>query len=121
MHREGGDLVAENRRLPGPGEEHWPWQVRGACRGMQLSVFFPPDFERGENRRRRDAHAKAVCHRCPVITDCRHHALAVAEPYGVWARLSAQEREEDLLATQRRAESMPVPVRSDHRQDTDTP
>jgi len=90
----------------------------GACRSPCSS---PLTFERGENRRRRDAHAKAVCHRCPVITDCRHHALAVAEPYGVWARLSAEEREEDLLATQRRAESMPVPVRSDHRQDTDTP
>lgn len=49
-----------------------------------------------------------------------HHALAVAEPYGIWGGLSAQERE-DMLATQRRAESMPVPVRSDHRQDMDTP
>jgi len=120
MHREGGDLVAENRRLPGPGEEHWQWQAHGACRGMQITVFFPPDFERGENRRRRDAQAKAVCHRCPVITACRHHALAVAEPYGIWGGLSVQERE-DMLATQRRAESMPVPVRSDHRQDTDIP
>jgi len=120
MHREGGDLVVDYRRLPGPGEEHWQWQAHGACRGMQITVFFPPDFERGANRRRRDAQAKAVCHRCPVITACRHHALAVAEPYGIWGGLSVQERE-DMLATQRRAESMPVPVRSDHRQDTDTP
>ena len=44
------------------------------------------------NRLRREAEAKAVCHRCPVITACRQHALRVQEPYGIWDGLSAEER-----------------------------
>jgi len=55
-----------------------------------------------------------VCHRCPVLTACREHALRVAEPYGVWGGLSAEERE-DLLATQHRPGAMPTTVPSNSR------
>jgi hypothetical protein len=37
--------------------------------------------------------AKEMCRSCPVIAQCRSHALAVAEPYGIWGGLSESERE----------------------------
>ncbi len=30
---------------------------------------------------------------CPVIQQCRSHALSVREPYGVWGGLTEDERE----------------------------
>jgi len=34
-----------------------------------------------------------VCVRCPVLRQCRQHALSVREPYGVWGGLSEEDRE----------------------------
>jgi hypothetical protein len=36
--------------LPAPVTEIWDWQLRGACRGLDGGVFFPPDHERGPAR-----------------------------------------------------------------------
>ena len=47
-------------------------------------------------RQRREEAAKALCARCPVIEQCREHALAVQEPYGVWGGLSESERQQLL-------------------------
>jgi len=33
-----------------------------------------------------------VCASCPVIAQCRAHALAVQEPYGIWGGLSEDDR-----------------------------
>ena len=84
--------MADIRRLPGPVTDIWEWQLQAACRGMDSEVFFHPERERGFRRREREARAKRVCRRCPVIEQCRRHALAVEEPYGVWGGLSAVER-----------------------------
>jgi WhiB family redox-sensing transcriptional regulator len=84
--------VADIRRLPGPAAELWEWQVHGACRGMDSARFFYPEGERSPRRERREAAAKAICARCPVITDCRTHALQVQEPYGIWGGLTENER-----------------------------
>jgi WhiB family redox-sensing transcriptional regulator len=56
-------------------------------------VFFHPEGERGPARRRRDDAAKAVCASCPVMQECRQHALTVREPYGVWGGMTEDERE----------------------------
>jgi WhiB family redox-sensing transcriptional regulator len=88
--------VADVRRLPGQLTDHWDWQVVGACRNVDSTVFFHPHGERGAPRSTRDATAKALCARCPVIGECRTHALTVHEPYGVWGGLSAEDREEIL-------------------------
>jgi WhiB family transcriptional regulator, redox-sensing transcriptional regulator len=85
--------VADVSRLPTPVAESWDWQMEGACRGMDSALFFHPERERGEARAARDARAKAVCLRCPVMQQCRTHALAVREAYGVWGAMTAQERE----------------------------
>ncbi len=58
-------------------------------------MFFHPDGERGRARMQREQRAKEMCRRCPVIEECRSHALDVGEPYGVWGGLSESER--DLL------------------------
>jgi len=81
-------------------------------------MFFHPLGERGATRRDREAEAKAVCQRCPVVDACRRHALQVAEPYGVWGGLSEEERVDQLRA-RRRARSVPGGARSSARHDVD--
>ncbi len=90
--------MAEITRLPGPLMELWEWQYKGLCREADPEIFFHPEGERGGTRRRRDEAAKAICARCPVIMECRTHALSVQEPYGVWGGLTEDERHEILLA-----------------------
>lgn len=81
----------------------WEWQYQGACRDADPALFFHPEGERGGTRRRRDEGAKAICMACPVIEECRQHALTVREPYGVWGGLSEDERLTILTGPQRRA------------------
>lgn len=90
--------MAEISRLPGPVADLWDWQLQGACRTVDPSTFFHPEGERGPARRNRDAQAKAVCFSCPVLTQCRQHALAVREPYGVWGAMTEAEREAHYTA-----------------------
>ncbi len=96
MHSVGsqakGNLVTDIRRLPGPNADLWEWQLLGACRGADPSVFFHPEGERGPSRANRESAAKALCATCPVIAHCREHALRAREPYGVWGGLSESER-----------------------------
>ncbi len=81
-------------RLPGPVSDHWDWQLQGSCRGVDPSLFFHPEGERGPRRSNREAAAKAICATCPVLVQCRAAALAAREPYGVWGGLSEHEREQ---------------------------
>lgn len=79
-------------QLPGPTSDFWEWQLRGACRGAASAVFFHPDGERGRARTMREHRAKAICRECPVLAQCRDHALAVGEVYGIWGGMSESER-----------------------------
>lgn len=90
--------MAELSRLPGPIADLWSWQMQAACADVDDALFFHPEGERGPRRRSRDAAAKAVCARCPVIQQCREHALAVREPYGVWGGMTEDERLDELAA-----------------------
>ena len=85
--------MADISRLPGPNADLWDWQLRAACRSESPDLFFHPEGERGPSRFARELAAKAVCSHCPVLAQCRSHALAVREPYGVWGGLSEDERE----------------------------
>jgi WhiB family redox-sensing transcriptional regulator len=85
--------MADVRLLPGPTAEIWEWQLEGACRGEDTDLFFHPEGERGPSRLARELAAKAVCFRCPVISQCAAHALTCREPYGVWGGVSESERE----------------------------
>ncbi len=92
--------MADVSRLPGPNADLWDWQMHGACRGEDPSLFFHPEGERGPTREARIAAAKAICSGCPVQVQCAEHALAVREPYGVWGGLSEDDRE--VIYRQRR-------------------
>lgn len=88
--------MADIRRLPVPVTAIWDWQMHGACRGMNSDMFFHPERERGPARTARETQAKNVCRGCPVLQQCRDHALAVHEPYGVWGGLTVGERHEQI-------------------------
>ena len=110
--------VADDSRLPGPGQDHWHWHW--PCRPPRAAdhdVLPPPGGTRS-TRRDREAGAKAVCQRCPVIDACRRHALQAQEPCGIWGGLSEEERA-GLLRAQRRARSVPGGARSSARHDVD--
>ena len=84
--------MAEISRLPKPIADLWQWQYLGACQDLPSEMFFHPDGERGPRRRNRENAAKAICASCPVLQQCRDHALSVQEPYGIWGGLSEDER-----------------------------
>ncbi len=63
------------------------WHQRGACRGLDASIFYPdPDDDPKANR------AKAVCEDCEVREACLEHALSRREPTGVWGGATELER-----------------------------
>jgi len=69
------------------------WQLRAACRGPQSAVFFPPSrTERRDDKRRREARAKAICNECRVCSECLSYAVDIKEQHGIWGGLSEAER-----------------------------
>ncbi|MGH3518138.1 MAG: WhiB family transcriptional regulator [Haloechinothrix sp.] len=93
--------MAETSRLPEPIAENWDWQRDGACRRVDSAIFFHPDAERGYARSARIAAAKAVCRACPVLVQCRHHALTAEEPFGIWGGMDERERREAIARRKR--------------------
>jgi WhiB family transcriptional regulator, redox-sensing transcriptional regulator len=85
---------------PRPLLEDWNWQFDGSCRRLPPEVFFPEDSGR-TGLRAREERAKQVCRACPVLVQCREHALSVRETHGVWGAMSARDRAK-LLTTQGR-------------------
>ena len=112
MVRWDRDVVrlADVHRLPGPNTDIWDWQLHSACRALDSAVFFHPDRERGPAKDERERHAKAVCAGCPVIAECRRHALQVQEPYGAWGGLTVAERAAMLATPARRPEPAAAPM-----------
>ena len=104
------------RTLPDPSTSAWDWQLRGSCRGMDPSIFFPAAGRRAKH----EARAKAVCEACPVITQCRQYALDAAEPYGIWGGMNPLERA--LLAphTQLTGQARPRETTTDPRRNPTT-
>jgi WhiB family redox-sensing transcriptional regulator len=68
------------------------WRLRAACREVDSAVFFSPETERAPERDVREARAKSICARCPVIRECAVYALRHGERYGVWGGLSERDR-----------------------------
>ncbi|MFI9270582.1 WhiB family transcriptional regulator [Kitasatospora sp. NPDC052896] len=79
-----------------------PWHTGAACRRDEAGLFFAPSKEPTAARLAREEQAKQVCARCPVLLECREHALAQPEPYGVWGGLTAAERRVVLSRRRRR-------------------
>jgi WhiB family redox-sensing transcriptional regulator len=86
------------------GDEEGPWHSEAVCRRDEAGLFFAPSKEPTAARLSREQAAKRVCARCPVMIECREHALVMPEPYGVWGGLTAAERRV-VLARRRRREA----------------
>ncbi|GAA2494514.1 hypothetical protein GCM10010406_33250 [Streptomyces thermolineatus] len=90
--------------VPLPRGAAGPWHSEAACRRDEAGLFFAPSKEPTAARLSREEAAKRVCARCPVMLQCREHALVQPEPYGVWGGLTAAERRV-VLARRRRREA----------------
>jgi len=62
-------------------------------------MFFHSDGERGLRRRQRERTAKQFCGQCPVVMQCRNYSLTFREPFGIWGRLTEDERDRILGRT----------------------
>jgi WhiB family transcriptional regulator, redox-sensing transcriptional regulator len=92
------------QRAPAREEDAGPWHSEAVCRRDEAGLFFAPSKEPTAARLSREQAAKRVCARCPVMVECREHALVLPEPYGVWGGLTAAERRV-VLARRRRREA----------------
>lgn len=78
-------------RRPRPILDDWTWQLRGSCHQVAPEVFFPEDSGR-YGLRGREEQAKRICRECPVLAECRSHALAMPETHGIWGAMTPSER-----------------------------
>ncbi|MFJ1647936.1 WhiB family transcriptional regulator [Streptomyces sp. NPDC088258] len=62
-----------------------PWRADALCAETDPELFHP---EPGQSA----AEAKRICMACPVRRECRDHALATAQWWGVWGGLGQRER-----------------------------
>ncbi|MBV6762837.1 WhiB family transcriptional regulator [Rhodococcus opacus] len=66
----------------------WAWQTEAACRGTDTTTFYDTDHNwPGETI------AKGICRGCPVIAQCRQHAVDAYEEHGIWGGLTPRERD----------------------------
>ncbi|MFB7287924.1 MULTISPECIES: WhiB family transcriptional regulator [Streptomycetaceae] len=96
--------AASRSSLSHPRDLGGPWHSEAACRSDEAGLFFAPSKEPTAARLSREEAAKRVCARCPVMLECREHALLQPEPYGVWGGMTAAERRV-VLARRRRREA----------------
>lgn len=69
------------------------WQDLAACKGMDPTLFFGPEYaETVKEKRDREDAAKEVCAGCPVRTECLEYALQAREAYGIWGAMTELER-----------------------------
>ncbi|MGW0607300.1 WhiB family transcriptional regulator [Streptomyces sp. NPDC002644] len=100
--------VAQVPPVPGPRsarrdrDQEAPWHTEAVCRRDEAGLFFAPSKEPTAARLSREEAAKRVCAGCPVMVECREHALLQPEPYGVWGGLTAAERRLVLARRRRR-------------------
>ena len=67
--------------LPAPAG----WRHRAACRGTDLTVFFPGRGESAEP-------ARQICASCPVRQQCLEYALRHTITHGIWGGLAERDR-----------------------------
>jgi len=73
--------------------EQLDWQELGLCREYPVDLFFGPDHGESElEKQAREAHARSICHRCPVKEPCLEFAMDTNQKYGIWGGLTDKER-----------------------------
>ncbi|MEU5842100.1 WhiB family transcriptional regulator [Rhodococcus sp. NPDC047139] len=68
------------------------WVVAARCRGADTALFFPQPEDVRRAVARAEQQAKEVCRSCPVIAECREHAVRTGETHGVWGGMNYAER-----------------------------
>lgn len=81
------------------------WELRAACRGQGIALFFAPEGEKQAAAAVRVEAAKAVCKGCKVRTACLEFALAKPHKEGVWGGQDEKERAAERRRRQRRAQN----------------
>jgi WhiB family redox-sensing transcriptional regulator len=71
--------------VPSATSDDTTWMLRGKCRGMSPSVFFPTDGAGFEA-------ARQICLECPVRAECLEYALVNRIDQGAWGGTSERER-----------------------------
>ena len=101
------------QRTPAREDQAGPWHADAVCRRDEAGLFFAPSKEPTAARLSREQAAKRVCARCPVLLECREHALVMPEPYGVWGGLTAAERRVVLTRRRRMANANAGPSQAE--------
>ena len=75
------------------------WRSAGACLNADPDLFFPISMVgRAIEQIQR---AKAICARCPVLTECREFARVHDAGYGIWGGATPEERRRERRRAQR--------------------
>lgn len=67
------------------------WADQGACKDHPHEDWFPY-YGMSSNQWKGTARARIVCRTCPVLHECREHAI-LHEPFGTWGGMTAEERD----------------------------
>ncbi|MEU1507911.1 WhiB family transcriptional regulator [Kitasatospora sp. NPDC005748] len=84
--------MSDISHLPGTPEHRWNRPQHAACRSTDGRRLFQRVGAADAGHGEAEEAAKALCGDCPVRIECRRHALAAREPFGVWGGLGAEER-----------------------------
>jgi len=76
---------------PPPDHHEQSWMLKGRCRELAPSEFFPSDGVGVER-------ARKICADCPVKDECLEYALKYRIDHGVWGGASERERRRILRA-----------------------
>lgn len=71
------------------------WMQQADCGDIpDPDIFFPDDeYDSPEEMREKERVAKAICSKCPVQEACLAYALRLNIKYGIFAGLTAKERQ----------------------------
>lgn len=79
------------------------WQSMAACAGIGTDMFFGTDDGPPEQSAERRAKKFCITSRCPVLLQCREHALNLPERHGCWGATTSKERADILRQRTRKA------------------
>jgi WhiB family redox-sensing transcriptional regulator len=74
---------------------------KAACNGQDTGIFFDHEDTRGEKRANFLAAARSICATCTIRTSCLDYAVDTVQQFGVWGGLTAAERAELIVTTNR--------------------
>ncbi len=85
------------------------WRGDAACKGKPIRWWFP---EQGDTTQA----GKAVCARCPVLTECGDYAASASETSGIWAGVLLDVRRSHSRKTIRVKDRVLAELKSHGRQ-----